>query len=75
MRVQGATVPSEVWREAVTTVLWTDERSRESAPGLALPQAVAHAHGGDLSLRETQPGTVTPRTLETPSPPTGSRAF
>ena len=58
MRVQGAVIPSEVWKEAVTTVLWTDERTREPAPGLALPHAVARAHGGGLSLRATQPGTV-----------------
>jgi CheY-like chemotaxis protein len=58
MRVQGAVVPGEVWRDAVATVLWTDERTRETAPGLALPSAVAKAHGGGLSLRETPPGTV-----------------
>ena len=58
MRVQGATVPRRgLARGGDDRPL--DRRAHPRVrPGLALPQAVAHAHGGDLSLRETQPGTV-----------------
>jgi DNA-binding NarL/FixJ family response regulator len=44
--------------EALDAVLLTDERTREPYPGLALPRAVAEAHGGSLRLRETERGAV-----------------
>ena len=58
IRVRGLHVSPERWHEAVSTVLWTDERTREGHPGLALPDAVARGHGGSLVARETGPGTV-----------------
>jgi hypothetical protein len=58
VRVRGVHVAPGDWDEAVRSVLFTDDRTRLAYPGLALPQAVAEAHGGDLRMRETPPGTV-----------------
>ena len=58
VRVRGLHVAPDDFRDAVGTVLWTDERTRTGHPGLALPDAVARGHGGSLVTRETEPGTV-----------------
>jgi DNA-binding response OmpR family regulator len=58
VRVRGVHVPAGDWDEVVKSVLFTDENTRRAYPGLALPLAVAEAHGGGLRMRETPPGTV-----------------
>ena len=40
------------------SVLGVDDRTREPYPGLALCQAVAKAHGGQLLRKEGKKGTV-----------------
>ena len=40
------------------SVLWTHEQTRTSHPGLALPAAVAHGHGGGLDHRALERGSV-----------------
>ena len=65
MRVRGVRISQDEFREAASSVLWTDERDRAGHPGLALPEAVARGHGGVLVARETEPGTVVSLRLPT----------
>ncbi len=58
IRARGVHVPPVEWDEHVGSVVWTDERNRLPFPGLALPAAVATAHGGSVVRRDTPPGTV-----------------
>jgi CheY-like chemotaxis protein len=58
VRVRGARVAASEVEEAVGTVLWTDDRTRATHPGLAIPDAVARAHGGGLLARDTAAGTA-----------------
>jgi len=58
VRVRGARLGAGDLEAAVTTVLWTDDRTRASHPGLAIPDAVTRAHRGGLVARETAGGTA-----------------
>jgi hypothetical protein len=58
VRVRGAHVGPDEVADAVRTVLWTDDRTRASHPGLALADAVARGHRGGLVARDTAAGTA-----------------
>jgi CheY-like chemotaxis protein len=58
VRVRGVHVAPGEWDDLLRSVLFTDDDTRRAYPGLALPMAVAEAHGGGLRMRETAPGTV-----------------
>lgn len=57
-RVEGLVLPPERVRPARGAVLCVDEATRTPYPGLALPVAVAAAHGGELVHKEGRRGTV-----------------
>ncbi len=58
VRARGVHFPAGEWDDLANSVLLTDDRTRTSYPGLALPRVVAEGHGGALTFRETAPGTV-----------------
>ena len=57
-RVEGLELPAERVAAALGAVLEVDATGRTPFPGLALPAAVAAAHGGALVARSSARGTV-----------------
>lgn len=57
-RVEGLVLPPERVQTALGEVLCVDEATRTPYPGLALPVAVAAAHGGAIVRKEGRRGTV-----------------
>jgi signal transduction histidine kinase len=58
LRVEGLVLDAGRLASAAASVLEVDEVTRVPYPGLALPAAVARAHGGRLARRESRRGTV-----------------
>ena len=57
-RVEGLALSAERVAAALGAVLEVDATGRTPFPGLALPAAVAAAHGGGLVARSSARGTV-----------------
>jgi hypothetical protein len=58
LRAEGIHLSDGEAEEAIAAVLMNDPETRRSHPGLALPAAVCRAHGGGLTVRPANGGSI-----------------